>query len=300
MSEEVEWSHITEANKSTWPNWDDYNGVFISLGCSHTAGSEIDSMGDNDEQRQKSYGAKLAEKFGYQHLNYAQCGGSNHRIFDQFCAIMADIESGYGYYAPVREDFNYFFLIGWTSLNRLDLRYKQEDDNEWKQAGHYGDRADNKYIPATVGTNPLMLKDKEIRKAFDMAYIYADDVIAANRLASYIFAIQNIMISSPYKYYMFNAIENFYDTHTSRKDLNQSYNPIRFPPFVGNQKIYQNIDTRFYYKPMDKHFNYYRWCTEVKGHSPKSQTYWHLGEQAHIDWAEHIYPEIINAYPDLA
>ena len=80
MSEEVEWSHITEANKSTWPNWDDYNGVFISLGCSHTAGSEIDSMGDNDEQRQKSYGAKLAEKFGYQHLNYAQCGGSNHRI----------------------------------------------------------------------------------------------------------------------------------------------------------------------------------------------------------------------------
>ena len=48
MSEEVEWSHITEANKSTCPNWDDYNGVFISLGCSDTAGSEIDSMGDND------------------------------------------------------------------------------------------------------------------------------------------------------------------------------------------------------------------------------------------------------------
>ena len=51
---------------------------------------------------------------------------------------------------------------------------------------------------------------------------------------------------------------------------------------------------------MDKHHNYYRWCTEVKGHAPKSQTYWHLGEEAHIGWAEHIYPEIINAYPDLA
>lgn len=296
---EVEFDHIYEANKSSWKGYDSYKGVLISLGCSHTAGSETLGVGDSDEQRQLSYGAKIAEKWNYQHLNYAQCGGSNHRIFDQFCTIMNDIETGYGYYAPIREDYNYFFLIGWTSLNRLDLRYKQEDDNEWKQAGDYGLRADNKYIPATVGTNPLMLKDKEIRKAFDMAYVWADDVIAANRLASYIYAIQNMMITSPYKYYMFNAIENYYDTHQSvRPKANGA--PITFPPFVGNQKIYYNIDEKFYYKPMDKHHNYYRWCTEVKGHAPKSQTYWHLGEEAHIDWAEHIYPEIINAYPDLA
>ena len=298
MSEVDPFSHVYEANKSSWKGYDSYKGVLISLGCSHTAGSETLGVGDSDEQRQLSYGAKIAEKWNYQHLNYAQCGGSNHRIFDQFCTIMNDVESGYGYYAPIREDYNYFFLIGWTSLNRLDMRYKQEDQNEWKQAGDYGLRADNKYIPATVGTNPLMLKDKEIRKAFDMAYVWADDVIAANRLASYIYAIQSMMTVSPYKYYMFNAIENFYYTHTSNPP--KPHQDITFPPFVGNQKIYTTIDEKYYYKPMDKHFNYYRWCTEVKGHAPKSQTYWHLGEQAHIDWAEHIYPEIMNAYPDLA
>ena len=298
MSEVNPFDHIYEANKSSWKGYDSYKGVLISLGCSHTAGSETLGVGDSDEQRQLSYGAKIAEKWNYQHLNYAQCGGSNHRIFDQFCTIMSDIESGYGYYAPIREDYNYFFLIGWTSLNRLDMRYKQEDENEWKQAGDYGARADNKYIPATVGTNPLMLKDKEIRKAFDMAYVWADDVIAANRLAAYIYAIQGMMAISPYKYYMFNAIENYYDTHLSNPP--KPYQDITFPPFVGNQKIYYTIDDKYYYKPMDKHFNYYRWCTEVKGHAPKSQTYWHLGEQAHIDWAEHIYPEIMNAYPDLA
>ena len=56
--------------------------IFLSFGCSHTAGSEIDGRGDSDYNRQHSYGAKLAEKFGYdEHLNFAQCGGCNQRIF---------------------------------------------------------------------------------------------------------------------------------------------------------------------------------------------------------------------------
>ena len=45
--------------------------------------------------------------------------------------------------------------------------------------------------------------------------------------------------------------------------------------------------------------NYYRYCTEVKDHKNVTNKYWHLGEAAHEDWAELIYPEIINAYPGL-
>ena len=56
--------------------------VLLSFGCSHTAGSEIDGLGDSDYNRQHSYGAKLAKKLGYgEHLNFAQCGGCNQRIF---------------------------------------------------------------------------------------------------------------------------------------------------------------------------------------------------------------------------
>lgn len=298
MSEE-EFNHSTEANLSSWPGCNEYKGVVISLGCSHTAGSEIEGVGDNDTQRQKSYGAKIAQKLGWYHLNYGICGGSNHRIFDLFCDILCDIESNYGYYAPIRDDFNYLFLIGWTSLQRLDLRYPNEMNEQWVQ-GWPMSRGDENYIPVTVGTNPLMIKDVELRKAFmEGAAVFADNVIMANRLASYIFAIQNIMLSSPYKYYMFNAIENFYDTvHTKVKNPNLDAHKT-FPPFRGNQLIYNSIDTKYYFHPTSREMNYYRYCTEVKDHKNVTSKYWHLPEAAHEDWAELIYPEIINAYPGL-
>ena len=98
---------------------------------------------------------------------------------------------------------------------------------------------------------------------------------------------------------MFNAIENFYDTvHTKVKNPNLDAHKT-FPPFRGNQLIYNNIDTKYYFHPTSREMNYYRYCTEVKDHKNVTSKYWHLPEAAHEDWAELIYPEIINAYPGL-
>ena len=253
-------------------------GTVISFGCSHTAGSEIDGVGDSDYNRQHSYGAHLAKKFDYDHMNFALCGGSNQRIFLLTTQVLKEIIVGTCNLVPhLRKNHKYFFLIGWTSLNRFDLRYSNH--LVYGQAGDAGDYLDDKIVPVTSGTNPNLVEDKDLR-----------------RILNYIFALQTMLETNNIDYYMFNAIENHFKTDYFTQDRYDVHaEPIWRP---GNTIIYDNIDETKYYHPKSYIENYYRWCTS-HGHENQSNKYWHLGEPAHIDWANHIYPEILNAYPNL-
>ena len=270
-------------------------GTVISFGCSHTAGSEIDGLGDSDYNRQHSYGAILAEKFGYDHMNFALCGGSNQRIFVLTTQVLKEIIVGACNLVPhLRKNHKYFFLIGWTSLNRTDLRYS--NDEIYEQGGDAGDKLDGKIIPACLGMNPNLIFDKDLRRTIKYIPYIADNVVMADCLASYIFTLQTMLETNNLDYYMFNAIENHYQTdYFSRKRYDQDAEPDWRP---GNTFIYDNIDETKYYHPKSYTENYYRWCLS-KGHTNQSNKYWHLGAAAHVDWANHIYPEILNAYPNL-
>ena len=271
-------------------------GTVISFGCSHTAGSEIDGLGDSDYNRQHSYGAFLAKKFDYDHMNFAICGGSNQRIFVLTTQVLKEILVGGCNLVPyLREHHKYFFLIGWTSLNRFDLRYS--NDEIYEQGGDAGDKLDGKIIPACLGMNPNIINDKDLRRTIKYIPYIADNVVMADCLASYIFTLQTMLETNNIDYYMFNAIENHYQTdYFSRNRYDRHAEPTWRP---GNTFIYDNINETKYYHPKSYTENYYRWCTDVKGHKNVTNKYWHLGEQAHIDWADYIYPEILNAYPNL-
>tara|TARA_R110002110_G_scaffold408474_1_gene630070 strand:+ start:128 stop:985 length:858 start_codon:yes stop_codon:yes gene_type:complete len=281
-------------------------GTVISFGCSHTAGSEIDSLGDSDYNRQHSYGAHLAKKFGYDHMNFALCGGSNQRIFVLTTQVLKEIIVGTCNLVPhLRKNHKYFFLIGWTSLNRFDLRYSNDGSmlskaeirsQVYEQCGDAGDKLDNKIIPACLGMNPNIINDKDLRRTIKYIPYIADNVVMADQLASYIFTLQTMLETNNIDYYMFNAIENHFQTdYFSRDRLDHNAEPTWRP---GNTILYDNIDETKYYHPKSYTENYYRWCLS-KGHTNQSNKYWHLGEPAHIDWADHIYPEILNAYPNL-
>jgi len=271
------------------------DGTVISFGCSHTAGSEIDGMGDSDYNRQHSYGAHLAKKFGYDHMSFALCGGSNHRIFVLTTQVLKEIIVGTCNLVPhLRKNHKYFFLIGWTSLNRFDLRYS--NDEIYEQCGDAGDKLDSKIIPACVGMNPKIINDKDLRRTIKYIPYVTDNVVMADQLASYIFALQTMLETNNIDYYMFNAIENHFKTDYFTQDRYDVHAKPTWRP--GNTTLYDNIDETKYYHPKSYTENYYRWCLS-KGHKNQSNKYWHLGEPAHIDWANHIYPEILNVYPHL-
>ena len=290
-------------------------GTLISFGCSHTAGSEIDGLGDSDYNRQHSYGAYLAKKFDYDHMNFAICGGSNQRIFVLTTQVLKEILVGGCNLVPyLREHHKYFFLIGWTSLNRTDLRYNNDQrllskkeiklqkmnraaEEIYEQCGDAGDKLDNKVVPACVGMNPSIINDRDLRRTIEYIPYITNNVVMADCLASYIFALQTMLETNNIDYYMFNSIENHFQTdYFSRDRYNLNAEPTWRP---GNTFIYDNIDETKYYHPKSYTENYYRWCTDVKGHKNVTNKYWHLGAAAHVDWANHIYPEILNAYPNL-
>jgi len=194
----------------------------------------------------------------------------------------------------LRKNHKYFFLIGWTSLNRFDLRY--DNDETYDQCGDAGDKLDSKIVPACVGMNPNIIHDKDLRRTIEHLPYITDNVVMSDQLASYIFAMQTMLETNNIDYYMFNAIENHFKTDYFTQDrYDVRAEPIWRP---GNTIIYDNIDETKYYHPKSYIENYYRWCTS-HGHDNQSNKYWHLGEPAHIDWANLIYPEIINAYPSL-
>ena len=270
--------------------------IFLSFGCSHTAGSEIDGRGDSDYNRQHSYGAKLAEKFGYdEHLNFAQCGGCNQRIFVLTTQVINEIIHNENTLIPY-SDAEYFFLIGWTSLNRFELRYSDDNKYVYTQCGAAGDNIDPKVIPTCIGMEPQLIHERDLQRTAEHIPYITNPMIMADYLASYVFSVQQLCKAHNIKYYMFNSIENFCKTdgmHSNRLNTEEMlYRP-------GNLNIYKHIDRSCYYHPESYELNYYRWCTNVKGHDNRSNKYWHLGEEAHQDWADHIYPEIVNAYPDL-
>ena len=186
-------------------------GTVISFGCSHTAGSEIDGLGDSDYNRQHSYGALLAKKFGYDHMNFALCGGSNQRIFLLTTQVLKEIIVGECNLVPhLREHHKYFFLIGWTSLNRTDLRYNNDQrllskkeiklqkmngiaEEIYEQCGDAGDKLDNKIIPACVGMNPSIINDRDLRRTIEYIPYITNNVVMADGLASYICALQTML-----------------------------------------------------------------------------------------------------------
>ena len=279
--------------------------IFLSFGCSHTAGSEIDGRGDSDYNRQHSYGAKLAEKFGYdEHLNFAICGGSNQRTFVLTTQVINEIIHNETSLIPYN-DAEYFLLIGWTSLNRFELRYSDDNEYIYKLCGAAGEKVDQKLIPTCIGMSPQLINEKDLQRTAEFIPYITNPIIMADYLASFAFSVQQLCDIHGIKYYMFNAIENFHKTDGAHPKFTKDQNKdivshLEFQNYrPGNLNIYKHLDRTRYYHPDSYELNYYRWCTNVKGHSNKSNKYWHLGEEAHQDWADHIYPEIVNAYPDM-
>ena len=229
--------------------------ILVTIGCSHTSGSMIDGRnGTSWYNKQHSFGGRLAEKYNMAHFNLGVPGGSNQYIYRSTIRFINNF---------MNNTNDYIFLIGWTSTNRIEMRYPENSPYTHKVVGDF---LDTKYVPFTVGTNPLLYHTTELRQLDKLCpLVFYEDQLATD-WAVYAYTLQNLFMNKNIKYYMFNTCHDI--------------------AVVDNNKdIIQALDKNLYYNPTDIDSSMLYWALN-KGFDKTSC--WHLKQDGHQAWADHL------------
>lgn len=229
--------------------------VLVTIGCSHTSGSMIDGKnGTSWHNKQNSFGGQLAEKYQMAHFNLGVPGGSNQYIYRATIRFINNF---------MHENDDYIFLIGWTSTNRVEMRYPENSTYTHKVIGDF---LDTKYVPFTVGTNPLLYQTSELRQMDKLCPLIFYENQLATDWAVYAYTLQNLLKNKNIKYYMFNTCHDI-------------------PVLDDNKDIIDALDKNLYYNPTDIDSSMLYWALN-KGFEKTSC--WHLKQDGHTAWAAHL------------
>ncbi len=224
----------------------------VAIGCSHTAGSEIDGEFTSDYNRKNSYAGQIAKHLDCDIINLGFNGGSNQYI----CRAATQFVTQNHY--KINE---YFFVIGWTSPSRMELRYDGRSTQEFDPTPP---GMDPKYVPFSLGQ-----KDN-IKLPLGKVTPYAVDIFETSMMfdhwAMYIMSLQNLFLHYKVPYIMCNTCVPLEYTKNSKATS-------------------AHIDRRYYYLGD----NFYDYSTS-KAHTSSQHN--HFGEQAHIDWANKLTKEL--------
>lgn len=229
--------------------------TLVTIGCSHTAGSMIDGRsGTSWFNKQHSFGGLLAKQHGINHYNLGFPGGSSQYIYRATIRFINNFMHNHD---------DYIFLIGWTSTNRIELRYPENSPHVHQVVGDF---IDTKYVPFTVGTNTSLYHTKELKELDRLCPLLFYDNQLDSDWAVYAYTLQHIFKNNNLKYYMFNTCHEL-------------------PANNDNQDIIDKLDTDFYYRPTDFDSSMLHWALN-KGFEKTSC--WHLKADGHAAWAEHL------------
>lgn len=229
--------------------------TLVTIGCSHTAGSMIDGKnGTGWYNKEHSFGGLLAKKYGMTHYSLGVPGGSNQYIYRATIRFINNF---------MHPHDDYIFLIGWTSTNRIEMRYP---DNTGYVHKIVGDFLDIKYVPFTVGTDPKLYHSTELKNMEKLTPLIFYENQLESDWAVYAYTLQQMFKHKKIKYYMFNTCHDL-------------------PVNEDNKQIVEALDTQLYYKPTDFDNCMLYWALN-RGFE-KTQC-WHLKADGHIAWAEHL------------
>jgi len=239
--------------------------TLVAIGCSHMAGCELDVVNkDSEYNRQNCFAARTAKDLGFNYYNLAIAGASNqfiHRKLVEFITTHAN------------DNEDYFFLVGWTSSGRMEVRYNESSLYSYEA---YADFHDPKYFPLTAGTEKHIIQDTKMRKLTKFVDVLFDDVLKDNETASLIWSTQDILNNNKFKYYMINTCTNI-----KRNEY--------------NSKIIDKIDLQYFYNPEDENSSYFYYCLN-KLKFKKFSSYWHHYEPAHIEYSKFLTDKIRKVY----
>jgi len=226
----------------------------VGIGCSHTAGCELDGKnGTSEYNRQNAFPGQIAKELNCNLINLGFNGGSNQYINRATTQFIAN---------NFKNIQDYFFVIGWTSPERMELRYN--DLSKYVFEPH-PDNMDTKYVPLSLGQKDNI--KMPLKRVTHCALDVFDRVMMLDHWAMYALNLQSLFKQYDIKYIMCNTCV-----------------PLEF---TNNSKnIESMLDKNNYY--MDQ--TYYHYSHKVKRH-PKSLSN-HFGIRAHQDWAAKLIMEL--------
>jgi hypothetical protein len=158
---------------------------------------------------------------------------------------------------------DYIFLIGWTSTNRIEMRYPDASPHTHKVVGDF---LDTKYVPFTVGTDPSLYHTKELKELDKLCPLIFYENQLESDWAVYAYTLQELFKNQNLKYYMFNTCHDL-------------------PVNQDNKEIVQALDTSLYYNPTDFDSSMLYWALNQGFEKTEC---WHLKADGHAAWADYL------------
>lgn len=237
--------------------------TLVAVGCSHMAGAELDGI-DTDSifNKENCFAAQLAKKLGYSYINLSVNGASNQFIHRKIVEYIT-------HYMENPNDV--LFLIGWTSSQRMELRYA--DNNDYEHFS-FADYKDQKYFPFTSGTDSKLILDPKMKKLNKFVDILFEYHLKENERATLAYSAQQTLKSLSIPYFMINTCNGIQHTEYT-------------------SPIIDKLDKNCYYIPEKDESAYFPYCLKALGHK-KFGKYWHHFKPAHDDYAEFLYNMLLE------
>ena len=244
--------------------------TLVAIGCSHTKGAELyNGLAHHLENENLSFAKSLADKLGYNYINLSLNGGSNDYIFRTTVEFFTQ---------NINHINDYAFLIGWSSCNRLELHYHDDEDLSTYSLSSTP-VLDKKYIPVVAGMNT---KNLQSNRWESLVANYVDLLInqtqGSEKLANYAYVLQNLFEKHNVNYLMFNTINEIFTT-------------------PSNEATIKLLNTETYIEPFEHNFAFFWYCKNILGYQDVT-AYGHHKKPAHDDWAEYLYSKITLSNKD--
>lgn len=229
--------------------------TLVAIGCSHTAGAELyKGISDHPKSKDLSFASIVAKELNMHYINLAQNGASNDYIFRNAIKFINQ---------NINHINDYFFLIGWTSALRFELRYKDED-NYVHNKGQYV--IDSKYVPCSPSMWLDNIQEHRMKKLVTkFSDILAEPSMTYDKMATFAWSLQQVFNSLNIDYLMFNAIHSI-------------------PVTASTEHLVNNIDTRYFHEPQNDDITFYNYCTDTLKIQPNR--FYHLPQNAHDEFAK--------------
>lgn len=239
--------------------------TLVAIGCSHMAGSELDGKnGESIVNRKNCFAAIVAKQLGYNFYNLSVPGASNQFIHRKIVEFITTHK---------KETEDYLFLIGWTSSERMELRYFNDTDYEYISLADFHDP---KYFPFTSGVDTNLIQDERMRKLQKFSDILFDNNLKYTEAATLVWSAQEIFKSNNLKYFMINSCDKLYRT-----------------PY--NATILDKIDLTYFYNPEDRDSSYFYYCyNKLRFKSYSKQ--WHHYHPAHVAYSKFLIDKLKEVY----
>ena len=238
--------------------------IALIVGCSHSAGSEIDGKQDSRYNRDNAFGSILATKLGYRPLNISINGATNTGIAR---SILMWFDENYD-----PDAMEVYVIVGWTESSRLEIpaKHRPSDFHSGNPSIEWYDSSANSYLRINYGWSGSTDFEKSIISGYQK-FMEENETYLEYRAASEVLLVQYFLKSLNVQYVMCNTMHMFVPN-----DHYVSY-------------LLKMIDNRYYYNYNTSQDKSFFWKYKNLGYENPKAKYWHHSEEPHKLYAEELY-----------